>query len=211
MAMRQSHGHACACAHRALDAYAPMVQFDELVHDGEPESGAGPTAPRACAVAAIERLKDACKVIRLDACAGVRYDEFERAARRGGYGNGDLATRRVLNGIFHEIQHDLFECGGVAPGWTSAGGRELDPQLLRARKARETVYDSPRDLLKVHVAEGHLLRSQKGVQGQQVVYQIRDAVKLFEIAPVNLERFLRDIGVKEAYLGIGPDDGKGGA
>ena len=123
-------------------------------------------------------------------------------------GDAHLAFIRVRDGISREIHDYLFDCSRVAPGDALQRRLHVYLEVFLARQVSELLYDVPRDIAHVDVGEGHPLRLNKRVERKEVVDDVRNAVKLLQVASVDGARMRRHIAIEHAHLGIGPDDCK---
>ena len=86
--------------------YAPAVRFNQVLHDGEAESGAALFA-RAAGIGAVEAFEDAGQVLRGNPGAGVG-DGDGYATGRGFERDGDTAAWwRVSQGVVEQVGEHL--------------------------------------------------------------------------------------------------------
>src|SRR5690606_189976 len=78
---RQLHPERAALAGRALGAYAPAVELDELPGDGQPEAGGG-LAARRLGREPLEVLEEPASVLLGETGTGVAHGEADDAVRR---------------------------------------------------------------------------------------------------------------------------------
>ena len=114
---RQAHGKRRALArvqHSQPDGSA--MQFDEVSHDGHPESQASSSAGGG-GLLLLKAIKHVGKKIGGDAHTGVAHDQFHPGACGTQQDIDPAAGRRELDRVGEQVRRDLLEAYRISKNW----------------------------------------------------------------------------------------------
>lgn len=128
-ALRQMQGKDTALSEPTFDGDATFVRLDNVLDDGQPQSGSAEFSATGL-IDAVEAFKQTGEVLLGDAAAAVTnvYEQFGLIA--AGFDPDFGAGVAVLDGIVHEIDDGLFEQGRIDASPEVFGAVDLDTNVL---------------------------------------------------------------------------------
>lgn len=180
-AARQGDGDVRALSFRAPDDDLSLVEFHELADDREAEPAAAMfTGPGP--VGAVKGFEDAQKIILRDTDAVVRDMQpyVPAVVRRDG--DVDLASgSRIDEGVFDEVVSNLLERRGISPYEEEFSLVHGEAYVLLLGESGEFFDRGLGDRPEVDIVECDALRIEQGVEGQEIVDDVRCPVELVDV------------------------------
>lgn len=170
-----------ALSFRAPDDDLSLMKFHELAYDRETEpaaamfAGSGP-------VGTVKGFEDAQKIILCDTDTVVRDAQpYVSAVVRRDL-DADLASGSCIDeGILDEVVGDLFERRGISPHEEEFSLVHGEAYVFLLGESGEFLDRGQGDRPEVDIAERDAFRIEQGVEGQEVVDDIRCPVELIDV------------------------------